>query len=396
MNTLDRFHVPVPGFFANAAAKAAARGRKRKAPEGARVKGARRRFKGRTEIWSGARWHCEHNRRRSMCKECGGSQICEHNRERSTCKECGGSQICEHNRVRPTCKECGGSQICEHNRRRPTCKECGGSQICEHNREWPKCKECGGSQICEHNRERPKCKECGGSQICDHNRVRSMCKECSFGKIIARKSNCSVCGTQLTKRRTEAGMVCAGCDPTVPPRIEHLVWAAIADELPPPSALDDTVLATSTTGCAASPTRPDVAWVGTDRIVHLEIDEDSHNDREVSCELKKLDSAGWGAANKASDGRRLPVVVVRYNDDGCDTAEAVAHPTVEARRLRLVEVVRWALTAPVGTFDPVRVNVLYLFYHTKAERHIAAARAAAANVTVITVGPQSGVEHDGS
>ncbi len=31
---------------------------------------------------------CEHNRRRSRCKECSGSGICEHNRERRQCKQC--------------------------------------------------------------------------------------------------------------------------------------------------------------------------------------------------------------------------------------------------------------------------------------------------------------------
>ena len=34
---------------------------------------------------------CPHGRRRSLCKECGGSGICEHGRQRSRCKECGGS-----------------------------------------------------------------------------------------------------------------------------------------------------------------------------------------------------------------------------------------------------------------------------------------------------------------
>ena len=31
---------------------------------------------------------CEHQRRRSLCKECKGSGICEHQRRRSECKEC--------------------------------------------------------------------------------------------------------------------------------------------------------------------------------------------------------------------------------------------------------------------------------------------------------------------
>ena len=41
---------------------------------------------------------------------------CKHNKRKSYCKECGGSQICEHNKIKYRCKECGGSQICIHNK----------------------------------------------------------------------------------------------------------------------------------------------------------------------------------------------------------------------------------------------------------------------------------------
>jgi hypothetical protein len=53
--------------------------------------------------------HCEHNRARSLCKECGGGSICTHNRARSACKECGGGSICTHNKKRSDCKECKGT-----------------------------------------------------------------------------------------------------------------------------------------------------------------------------------------------------------------------------------------------------------------------------------------------
>ena len=33
--------------------------------------------------------------------------------------------MCEHDRKRSTCKDCGGSEICEHERRRYYCRECG-------------------------------------------------------------------------------------------------------------------------------------------------------------------------------------------------------------------------------------------------------------------------------
>ena len=85
---------------------------------------------------------CEHNKQKSLCKECGGSSICEHNRQKSRCKDCGGSSICDHNRIKRQCKDCGGSSICQHNKHKPQCKDCGGSSICEHNRQKPQCKKC--------------------------------------------------------------------------------------------------------------------------------------------------------------------------------------------------------------------------------------------------------------
>ena len=149
---------------------------------------------GRTNVDLKDKWHnvrkqslCKHGRRRSHCKECGGSQICEHRRRRYECKECGGSRICEHGRVRYSCKECGGAGICEHGRVRYECKECGGAGICEHGRVRYSCKECGGAGICEHGRERYYCKECGGAGICEHGRQRQYCKDCGRSNPTCRR-----------------------------------------------------------------------------------------------------------------------------------------------------------------------------------------------------------------
>jgi len=142
---------------------------------------------------------CEHNKVRSACRKCGGSQICKHNRLRTKCKECGGGHICEHGRERSMCKTCGGSQICEHGCTRSTCKTCGGSQICEHNKVRSWCKECGGGAICEHNKPRTICKECGGGHICEHNRSRSKCKECGGGSVCEHNKHrfqCKICDPQ--------------------------------------------------------------------------------------------------------------------------------------------------------------------------------------------------------
>ena len=67
---------------------------------------------------------CEHNKRKSTCRDCKGGSICEHNKQKSRCKECKGGSICEHNKIKSYCKECKGSSICEHNKQKSQCKEC--------------------------------------------------------------------------------------------------------------------------------------------------------------------------------------------------------------------------------------------------------------------------------
>ena len=70
---------------------------------------------------------CEHGvKYRSQCKVC---SACPHGRRRSQCKECGGSGICEHGRQRYFCKSCGGGAYCEHGRQRRRCKECGSNKL---------------------------------------------------------------------------------------------------------------------------------------------------------------------------------------------------------------------------------------------------------------------------
>jgi hypothetical protein len=107
--------------------------------------------------------HCQHGRRRSTCKECGGGSVCQHGRLRSTCKECVGGSVCQHGRQRSLCKDCGGGSVCQHGRQRSLCKDCVGGSVCQHGSLRSTCKDCGGGSICQHGRERRRCKDCGGS-----------------------------------------------------------------------------------------------------------------------------------------------------------------------------------------------------------------------------------------
>ena len=157
---------------------------------------------------------CEHNRRKSTCKDCKGSLRCEHNRIKSTCKECGGNSICEHNRRRSACKECNGGSRCQHDRIRSLCKECGGGSLCEHNRPKSVCKKCGGGARCEHNRIRSVCKDCKGGAICEHGRVRSICKDCKGGARCVHdrvRSVCKDCGGGGICEHGRVRSICKDC-----------------------------------------------------------------------------------------------------------------------------------------------------------------------------------------
>ena len=121
--------------------------------------------KGEKVIWNRNIFHCEHDKQKSHCKECGGSSICEHDKHKSICKECGGSGICEHDKIKSQCKECGGSSICEHGKQKSHCKECGGQVFANTAKENQDVKSVGRSQICEHGKDKLKCKECGVSNL---------------------------------------------------------------------------------------------------------------------------------------------------------------------------------------------------------------------------------------
>ena len=121
---------------------------------------------------------CEHGKRKTRCKDCGGGGLCIHGKRKTRCKDCGGKGICEHNHIRSTCKECGGTSICEHNKVRSKCKECEGASICEHGISKYYCKKCKGNAFCEHGKEKRKCKTCDGSKLCIHELDKACCKQC--------------------------------------------------------------------------------------------------------------------------------------------------------------------------------------------------------------------------
>lgn len=72
---------------------------------------------------------CEHNKRKSRCRDCKGSAFCYHGTRKEVCVPCGGSSMCKHKRERRMCKECklageGGASLCVHFKKKRDCKDC--------------------------------------------------------------------------------------------------------------------------------------------------------------------------------------------------------------------------------------------------------------------------------
>ena len=268
---------------------------------------------------------CEHGRQKSTCKECGGISVCEHGRQKSTCKECGGISVCEHGRQKSTCKECKGSSICEHGRQKSTCKECKGSSICEHGRQKSTCKECGGISVCEHGRQKAQCKECKGASICEHGRQKSTCKECKGTSICIhgrQKSTCKECGGSslcrsswcLTTGNRKYDGYCVPCFVNDPnnadnPKMrnhktkEKDVCDFILQNYPTFNWVADRKVQD---GCSRR--RPDLLLELGSHIIIVEIDENKHSGYDCSCENKRL-------MEISQDLQHRPIIFIRFNPD---------------------------------------------------------------------------------
>ena len=331
---------------------------------------------------------CEHGKQKRSCKLCGGSSICVHNKSRYTCKECDGKGICRHKRVRTHCRVCDVKSYCSHGRKERLCVECKGAGICDHGVIRYTCRPCGGHGICSHGRIAYTCRPCGGAGVCQHDRLRHACKDClTVEQMLRSKRWCVVClNTALGSNRTRfGGMVCAKCDPAVLPRIEHVVRDQLAMaylsqhgvSMPPPSIADDQHLATQKVQCATDHSRrPDLVWASADRIIHLEIDENSHGGNPVPCELAKLDESNHGVS-----GPHRTTLFIRFNPDvsPCGTP-------LSDRIARLATILQrcfsdTAVTSPA--LCPMRANVMYLYYGSGGEKHRSAAIQHPASIHVV-------------
>ena len=296
---------------------------------------------------------CEHDKRRSRCKECSGSEICDHGKRRSQCKDCGGSEICEHGRQRSQCKDCGGSQICDHGKRRSQCKDCCGASICEHGRQRRQCKDCGGASICEHDNQRSQCKDCGGSSLCKtpkcetygNPKYRGYCMRCFMytfpGEKVARNYKVK----------------------------EYAMVEFVQTQFPDVTWVHDKRISD---GCSRK--RPDLIADFGYFVMTIEADEHQHDTYDTTCEHRRL-------MELSQDVGHRPMVMIRFNPDSYEdktTGETVPScwgvnklgisvvkkkqaDNWTARLAKLAETIQHYIDQPEGAMDKM-LTLEWLFF----------------------------------
>jgi hypothetical protein len=156
---------------------------------------------------------------------------------------------------------------------------------------------------------------------------------------------------------------------------QNVVWRLlVALAIPPPSYSDPKILCEAphirlgnTCGDADSYRFPDLVWVVGKRLVILEIDEDSHYAREISCELA-VNNDYFSAAQARGYSE---VVILRFNPDAYDGG----HVALEDRCREVVRRVHASIASTTVASD--RATVEYLYYHSRAvKKHVGALRRA--------------------
>jgi len=111
--------------------------------------------------------------------------------------------------------------------------------------------------------------------------------------------------------------------------------------------------------------RPDLLWIYPGKVaVVVEIDEDSHSNRESSCELRKISEQNE-AIQLIEGCEGIPVYTIRVNPDSYDGGRV----SMQERAERVAEILR-DLIFEREHDQNCFMGVIFCFYHSKSQHHI--------------------------
>ena len=175
-------------------------------------------------------------------------------------------------------------------------------------------------------------------------------------------------------------------------RIEVVIRPLLLSSIPhPPSAIDDTLF--GQTCDVVRRRRPDFLWLGCDRCILVEIDE---NGGHGSANYTSICDFGWMmdmvavlndlyARGHWNEGKVPYVHIFRMNPDEYDCERVSMESRLIALAHRVTEVFEMQLDPVAGLLPTVE----YMYYHTKCQHHIDFATAKTDSIRVIRNSPGS-------
>ena len=176
--------------------------------------------------------------------------------------------------------------------------------------------------------------------------------------------------TRLDGRRISLG-ICAGCEPNMPERIEIIFGNMIIEAFGYEPNVKDKTLATGSACNGLQNRRPDLLWVYPGKVaVVLEIDEDSHVDRESSCELRKISEQNE-AIQLLEGCECIPVFTIRVNPDAYDGGNVTKKERAEKVAGLLRDIIHGVHEYEQNGY----MKMIFCYYHSKSRHHIDAHKA---------------------
>lgn len=180
-----------------------------------------------------------------------------------------------------------------------------------------------------------------------------------------KRALCSICAQTKLNGRQYKLRICAKCEKVKPERIEVTFGRQIIDAFGHEPNTKDKSLATSSRCADLEHRRPDLLWVHQGKVaVVVEIDENSHVDRETSCEIRKISEQNL-AIQELDGCANIPVHTIRVNPDAYDGGDF----TLEDRAQIVADIMRHIFDD--DSHEPNGFAKMYFVcYHSKARFQI--------------------------
>ncbi|MGA0999661.1 MAG: hypothetical protein ACO3RQ_08990 [Litorivicinaceae bacterium] len=176
--------------------------------------------------------------------------------------------------------------------------------------------------------------------------------------------------TRLDGRRISLG-ICAECEPNTPERTEITFGKMIIEAFGYEPNIKDKTMATGSACNGLRNRRPDLLWVYPGKVaVVVEIDENSHVDRESSCELRKISEQNE-AIQLLEGCECIPVYTIRVNPDAYDGGNV----TKKERAEKVAGLLRDIIHGDHEYEQNGYMKVIFCYYHSKSRHHIDAHKA---------------------